>query len=84
MYRVRTKIGQQRLEREHVMTFVGGSNLEGDARNQYLNFNARPKAGTQVLHWEDIISIEPVRDNSKTHDSPDHYMNKVVKPKRKK
>lgn len=71
MYRIRTKSSRQKQPREHVVTFLAPNDGE-------LLFNARPAAGTQSFAWGEIVSIEPVRDNSGDWDSKDHYMNKVV------
>lgn len=72
MYRVRTRTGQQKLEREHCMTYLGG-NDRGE-----LQFNARPFAGTQALDPATVTSIAPVR-MSDGRESPAHYMNRIVR-----
>lgn len=73
MYRLRTKTGQQKLEREHVMTYMGE-----DINGEWV-FNARPFAGTQTIRPADVTNIVPIRDNTGNRDSSAHYMNKVVK-----
>jgi len=79
LYRIRTQIGQQTLEREHVLTFLDYSTMnEGE-----LFFNARPIAGTQTLNWVDIISVEHVGSNGTPGPRANHkhYVNKVVRSK---
>jgi hypothetical protein len=71
VYRIRTLTGQQKFEREHLMTYLG---VDG---NGDLQFNARPFAGTQTLREVDITLITPVRPSAGRED-PEHYMNKVV------
>jgi hypothetical protein len=72
VYRIRTRSGQQKFEREHVMTYLG-EDLNGD-----LTFNARPFAGTQTLRKSEIVSIAPMRP-SDGRDDQGHYMNKVIR-----
>lgn len=73
MYRIGTRWGQQRLVREHLLTF-----LDRD-HEDYLIFNARPKAGTQMIYIRNIVYI--VREQANivgTYDNK-HYMNKIVR-----
>jgi hypothetical protein len=73
MYRIRTLVPPQRLEREHMLTYLG--DYEGE-----LQFNARPIAGTQSFRWDQIQSIEVVdTTNSPLRESDEHYMNVVVR-----
>jgi hypothetical protein len=78
MYRIRTIIGHQQLQREHVMTF-----LDYNVDHTELFFNARPFAGTQTLRWKDILKIDVIRHNTQGRDSKLHYMNKIVRPSQK-
>jgi len=73
-YRIRTIIGQQQLQREHVMTFLGVDKFNG-----YLEWNARPFAGTQTLRWDDITDMKVVTIVT----AREHYMNKIVRPSQK-
>ncbi len=71
MYIIRTRIGGQKLEREHCMTFLGHDWDDG------LVFNARPYAGSQSLTLNMILSAIPVPSTG-GRDNPAHYMNKVI------
>ena len=72
VYLIRTRMGQQKYEREHLLTFLGDDSYLG------LQFNARPYAGTQTLHWEDILEIRYVGAGV-GRDNDEHYLNKVIK-----
>jgi hypothetical protein len=66
-YVLTTRIGQQRLNRQHCMTYMS-RNKQGQ-----LLFDARPEFGTQTLNDADIIEARKVRSKK-----AEHYMNRVL------
>lgn len=66
-YRVVTLIPPQRIEREHVVTYLGRLSLD----NEVLYFDARPYAGTQQIVPEHIMSCVRVQKDT------NHYMNRL-------
>jgi len=72
-YLIRTRTGQQRRERQHRMSFLGQ-----DASAAFVQFNARPFAGTQTLHKHDIIATRDLGKSRGREDSK-RYMNKIIR-----
>jgi hypothetical protein len=72
-YLIRTKDGQQKYVREHRMSYLGrGLNtLE-------LQFNARPFAGTQLIHVNSIIAVKDLGPSGGRTDS-ERYMNRIIR-----
>ena len=73
-YLVRTRAGTQKLAREHRMSYLGTS-AQGDGS---LLFNARPFAGTQVIHPDHIVATCDIGlSGGREHNA--RYMNKIVR-----
>lgn len=68
VYRIRTLRDGDRLEREHVLTYLGGD-----------QWNARPYAGTQQVDVRSITGAEDLGPSG-GRDDQRHRMNKVIRP----
>lgn len=72
LYRIRTLIPPQRLQREHMLTYLGPDTYGK------LQFSARPYYGTQQIDPDTILMCELV-DLARGRYDERHYMNKVVR-----
>ena len=71
LYYIRTLDPPKRLQREHVVTYLGRE------PNGELSFNARPFAGTQSFNPRTITKITRLIRHTKLRDDPRHYMNRI-------
>lgn len=71
LYLIRTKTGQQKYERTHIMTYLGRNR-----QTQELQFSARPFAGTQELYEGAILEAMDLGLGKALND-PRHYMNRI-------
>lgn len=69
-YRVTYRVGQQKRDREAVMTFLG---IRSDHGSNTSLWSARPVAGTQELPVEAVSRIDEAPPGSQI------YLNRVVK-----
>ena len=76
LYYLRTLSPPQRLEREHVLTYLG----KVSGTDNLLQFNARPFAGTQEINSKEITAIRRmVRTDPFSREDPQHFMNRVYR-----
>jgi hypothetical protein len=67
VYLLRTLRDGDRLEREHVLTYLGGD-----------QWNARPYAGTQQIPMSQITAATDLGDSA-GRDDQRHRMNKIIR-----
>jgi hypothetical protein len=71
-YKIRYRLEHQKRDRQGVATYLGLGTLGAGGQKTELTFSGRPEFGTTSLMLTDMISVEPVAENTKC------YMDKKV------